>query len=420
MESIAIIGTGISGMGAGYLLRDDYDITFYEKNDYPGGHTNTLTVNEDERDIYIDSGFMVYNKKTYPNIIRLFKELGVDEMETTMSFSVQHIPSGLEWSGSGLSGLFAQRKNLVSPRFWNLIRQMYLFNHQAGEVLDDSRYALYTAQQYVSEKGYGDDFLNKYLMPMCAAVWSTSPERILEFPIVTLVRFFKNHGFLGFLTHFQWYTLNGGSRTYRDKLLSHFKGKMQLNNPAAKVAREDVGVSVVDSKGEKKVFDKVIMACHSGQALRILDQPTDLEANLLGKIKYQDNKATLHNDQNVMPKLKRAWASWNYRVDAGKEGGVRPGNIYYMNMLQKVSQKKDYFISIDDRGLIDKRKIVKEIDYEHPLFDVEAVEAQKELPRLNETGPVYFCGAYFKYGFHEDGFTSGINVAKRIAGEDIW
>jgi predicted NAD/FAD-binding protein len=420
MERIAIIGTGISAMGAAYFLKDRYDITFYEKEDYPGGHTNTLTVNEDGRDIYIDSGFMVYNKKTYPNVIRLFEELQIEEIETTMSFSVQHIPSGLEWSGNGLGGLFAQRKNLFSLKFWSLLKAMVRFNHQASEVLDDSKYSGYSVGEYVSEKGFGEDFLQKYLMPMCAAIWSTIPEKVLDFPIVTLVRFFKNHGFLGFLTHFQWYTLKGGSRTYRDKIMAHFKGKVHLNTPVMKVSRNNDNVDVIDAKGRTDTFDKVIIACHSDQALKLLEKPTDLEHELLGKIKYQKNKATLHTDEKVMPKLKRAWSSWNYRIDHDGKGRICPGNIYYMNLLQKVSQKKNYFISIDDRGLIDPSTIIKEIDYEHPLFDIDAVNAQAELPRLNENGLVYFCGAYFKYGFHEDGLTSGMNVARAITGETIW
>jgi len=420
MEKIAIIGTGISGMGAGYLLRNEYDITFYEKNDYPGGHTNTLTVDEDGKDIYVDSGFMVFNKKTYPNIIRLFDELKVDEIKTTMSFSVQHIPTGLEWSGDGLNGLFAQRKNIFSLRFWNLLKQMYKFNHEASEVLDNEMFDSYTMQRYVDEKGYGEDFLYKYLMPMCAAIWSADPARILEFPVTTLVRFFKNHGFLGFLTHFQWYTLKGGSRTYRDKILDHFKGKVHLNIPITKISKVGNGVEITDNSGNSTVYDKVIVACHSDQALKILDKPTDLEYNLLSKVRYQHNKATLHNDADVMPKIKRAWASWNYRVDQGQDKNISPGNIYYMNKLQKVSERRDYFVSIDDKGLIRKDKILREIEYEHPLFDLESMKAQKDFHKLNESGPIYFCGAYFKYGFHEDGFTAGINVAKRIAGDDIW
>lgn len=420
MESIAVIGTGISGMGAGYLLHDQYDITFYEKNDYPGGHTNTLTVDEDGEDIFIDSGFMVFNHKTYPNIIKLFAELDVEPVGTDMSFSFQHIPSGLEWKGTGFDNLFVQRKNIFNLRFIRMLLAVDKFGKSADEILDDERYASYTLGQYVKAQGINEDVLYHFMVPMSSAIWSCPPEKILDFPLVTLVRFFKNHGFIGLNTQSQWYTLKGGSRTYRDKILAHFQGKVRLNSAVVKISRQEHQVKVVDAGGNSELFDKVVVAAHADQALKMLDHPTDQQTYLLERMSYQPNRADLHTDSNVMPNIRKAWASWNYRLDEKDDGSLVPANVYYMNDLQKVSQKYDYFISIDDKGLIDRNAVIHSVDYEHPLFDMEAVRAQKHLPCLNDHGPIYFCGAYFRYGFHEDGFISAIDVARRIGGERVW
>lgn len=420
METMAIIGTGISGMGVGYLLRDQYDITFYEKNDYPGGHTNTLTVQEEGQDVFIDSGFMVFNHRTYPNIVRLFRELDVETVATDMSFSFQHIPTGLEWKGTGFNNLFVQRKNIFNWRFIRMLFAVDQFGKSADEILSDERYEAYTLGQYVKTKAINEDLLYHFMVPMSSAIWSCPPEKILDFPLVTLVRFFKNHGFIGLNTQSQWYTLKGGSRTYRDKILAHFQGKIHLKTPAVKVTCWDGQARVVDEGGNGRVFDKVVIAAHADQALKMLDQPSDQQRCLLEKLRYQPNRADLHTDASVMPKIRRAWASWNYRLDEKEDGSLVPANVYYMNELQKVSQQRDYFISIDDKGLIDPHAVIKSVGYEHPLFDMEAVKAQKELPCLNKHGPIYFCGAYFRYGFHEDGFMSAIDVARRIGGERVW
>ena len=258
METIAIIGTGMAGMAAGYFLKDEFQIVFYEKNSYPGGHTNTLTIDEDGRPVYIDSGFMVYNEITYPNLTRLLKELDVSTAATSMSFSFSHLPSGLEYCGTGINGLFAQRKNILNPRFIRMLAAMHRFNREAPKVLRDSKYQAYTLEEYVNEKNYGEDFFDKYFLPMSSAVWSTPPDLMLKFPAVTLVRFFKNHGFLGLRTHYQWRTVVGGSKEYRDKILRCFKDRVFLKRPAVKILRERGKVSVCDEGGTKTVYDKVI------------------------------------------------------------------------------------------------------------------------------------------------------------------
>jgi predicted NAD/FAD-binding protein len=422
MKSIAIIGTGIAGMSAAYFLKDKYDITFYEKADYVGGHTNTVTIKADDEDVFVDTGFMVYNEITYPNLTRFFYELEVPTMPTTMSFSVQHMPSGLEYSGAGLRGLFGQWTNLFNPGFWSLLLAMSRFNREATEVLIGDKYRYHTVANYVKDKKLGHDFLHKFLIPMSSAVWSSPPERILDFPIVTLVRFFKNHGFLGLRGHYQWRTIPGGSRIYRDRLMQFFPGKVLLGNMAMEVVREFNKVSVFDINGYKKTYDYAVMACHADQALRLLGgKATPAEQWLLKEFQYHHNRAILHTDASVMPKTRNLWSSWNYRIGSNSNNGrLLPSTIYYMNSLQKVSKKKDYFVSINDHGDVDPKKILWQAEYEHPLFSLQAIRAQEDLPKLNVGGPLYFCGSYFRYGFHEDAFNSGLDVARAITGERLW
>ncbi|MCA9400975.1 MAG: FAD-dependent oxidoreductase [Candidatus Omnitrophica bacterium] len=420
-EQLAIIGSGISGMAAAYFLRDKYSITFFEKNNYFGGHTNTLTVDDEGEEIFIDSAFMVYNEMTYPLLTKLFKQLGVVTKATDMSFSVQHLPSKLEYTGTGFNGLFIQRRNLVNPRHYRMLMDIHRFNQESVEVLNKEEYQSYTIEQYIKERRYGQDMLHKYLVPMSSAVWSTPPSMMLRFPILTLVRFFKNHGFLGLTTHYQWRTVEGGSRQYRDQIVSTIKPKIHLNTPIEKIFREKDKVRVVDHRGHRTVFDKVILAAHADESFYMLGDPTDLERNLLARFRYHPNKATLHRDAAVMPRRKGAWSSWNYRIKENDQGEAQPSTIYHMNSLQQVSQKNNYFISINDDNDADPNKIIWETTYTHPLYNVEAMRAQQDLPGLNQqNNNTYFCGAYFRYGFHEDGLMSGMNVAQAISGEEIW
>ncbi len=412
MEKIAIIGTGIAGMGCAHLLQHKYDLTIFEKDNYVGGHTNTLTVDEDGTPVYMDTGFMVFNYETYPNLCKLFEEIKAPVKKTDMSFSVQHVPSSLEYCGSGLDGLFAQRKNLFSLRYIKMLMQISRFNKESVNALDDPAYENYSIKQFVDKFGFGEDMLWKYLVPMSAAVWSTPMEKMLDFPALTLIRFFKNHGFLGLNTQHQWYTLQDGSQSYRKILIEPFKNRIQTSNAAIKVTRQAGKAVVHTADGNKHIFDKIIFACHGDHALKLLDEPTTLEQNLLSNFKYQQNIATVHTDESIMPKNKKVWSSWNYRIEE-RNGELLPTTIYWMNSLQGVSKKKNYFVSIGALpGSIDKTKIIQQIDYEPPLFDVPAIQAQQELHKLNEEGPLYYCGSYFKYGFHEDGYASAVNLCK--------
>jgi predicted NAD/FAD-binding protein len=420
MEKIAIIGTGIAGMGCAHFLHRNYDITMFEKNEYIGGHTNTVMVNEEGKQIPIDTGFMVFNHVTYPNLLRLFGELQVPTKKTSMSFSVQHLPTGLEYAGTSLNHLFAQRRNLFSPHFILMLKQIDRFNKESLEVLENPRYDSYTLEQYIEEKNFGREMLEKYLVPMSSAVWSTPPDLMVRFPAKALIRFFQNHGFLGLNTQHQWYTIDGGSQVYREKLIAPFREKIHVKTPVVNVHRIERKTEIVTADGSRALFDKVILASHADESLAMLDQPTELEQKLLSAFSYQVNSATLHTDTSVMPKKKLAWSSWNYRIRPNS--GTQPitSTVYWMNSLQNMSKRRNYFLNINDREAVRKDTVLWEMDYTHPVFSLEASRAQKDLPKLNEHGPIYFCGSYFRYGFHEDAFTSAVELCKTITGTRTW
>lgn len=423
MKSLAIIGTGIAGLGSAHFLHDRFDLTVFEQGDYVGGHTNTITVDEQGRPVPIDTGFMVFNHVTYPNLTRLFRELGVATKPTEMSFSVQHTPSGLEYNGSSVNQLFGQRRNLVSPRHWRMLMAINRFNDEAVAALDDPRWAGHTLGEYVRERGYGDDMLNRYLVPMSGSVWSTPPEKMLDFPAMTLLRFWHNHGFLGMRTQHPWRTVVNGSQSYVAKITEPFRDRVQLRNGAVRVERRGARALVTTRDGVAHGFDKVILACHADEALALLEDPTEAEWRLLRAFRYQRNIATLHTDPSFMPRTRRCWASWNYRIDRAADGSEMPTIHYWMNSLQGVSEREDYFVSLNCHDRVAPERVIRRIDYTHPLFDRAAVAAQAELPALNRIGPdqtTYYAGAWFRYGFHEDGFTSGLECARAVTGEAIW
>jgi predicted NAD/FAD-binding protein len=372
---------------------------------------------------------MVYNEVTYPNLTRLFRDLAVETKPSCMSFSVQHVPSGLEYCGSSLNQLFSQRRNICNGRFIRMLLQISRFNRDAVEALQHSEVDGQTLGEYASARGYGQDFLDCYLLPMSSAIWSTPAAGMLEFPASTLLRFFHNHGFLGMYTQHPWRTVSGGSHSYVAKLVAPFRQKIRLKQRVARVIRGSAGVKVVTESRESENYDGVILACHADQALELLDNPTPRERRLLGKFRYQPNRATLHTDAAVMPRTQRAWASWNYRMDASgpgsadEAGAMRASTIYWMNRLQGVSESENYFVSINDPGLVDPQKILNIIDYEHPIFTLDAIQAQNDLPKLNRVEPdngVFFCGSYFKYGFHEDALNSALGLCALLLQEPLW
>lgn len=295
-----------------------------------------------------------------------------------------------------------------------MLLEITRFNKISVEILDNPAYQNHSLQQYITEFKFSDDMLWKYLIPMSSAVWSTPMDKMLDFPVVSLIRFFKNHGFLGLNTQHQWYTLQNGSQSYRELLIKPFKEKIHINNAVISVRRENEKTILRFKDGTEKEFDKVIIATHADQALKLLDKPTADEQTLLSSFAYQKNVATIHTDESVMPKNKKVWSSWNYSIKTinGKE---TPTTIYWMNRLQGVSEHKNYFVSINAfPGSIDKNKLIREIEYEHPLFDLSAMRAQKDLHKLNIQGPIYYCGSYFKYGFHEDAYASAVKLCENI------
>ncbi|MDF3819887.1 FAD-dependent oxidoreductase [Leptospira sp. 96542] len=419
-EKLAIIGSGVSGLGTAYFLKENFDITIFEAGGYVGGHTNTVDVDEDGTMIPIDTGFIVFNHVTYPNLLRFFNKESIPTKKSDMSFSVQHDPTKLEFCGSGLNGLFAQRKNLFSPKYIKMLLEINRFNTNAPAILEDPKFDEWDLGRYMKEFGYGNDILQNYLIPMSSAVWSTPHDQMLAFPAKTLVRFFYNHGFLGLNTQHQWYTVDGGARNYVRKILNFMEGRVRLNCPVKQVNRLEGKVQVILADGKSEIFDKVVMATHGHTSAKLLGNPTALEKELLPIFKYQNNTATLHTDPSDMPKTRRSWSSWNYKMVNKPNGDFAPFTIYWMNRLQNVSKKKNYFVTINDPGRVKEECIIKQIDYEHPLFSVETASAQKRLPQLNETGPIYYVGAYFRYGFHEDGFLSAVNLSESILKRDPW
>jgi len=415
-ERVAVIGSGIAGMGAAWQLRHNADITLIERESRPGGHTNTVFVEEDGAQIPIDTGFIVFNHATYPNLVRLFEELRVDTKPAEMSFSVQHEPTGLEYNGMGLNKLFAQRGNIFKPRFYFLIAQIMRFFRVARKALQNPASLECTVEEFTRQHGLSQDFLDLYLVPMSSAVWSTEPGKMREFPALSLIRFFQNHGFLGVDTHYPWFTVSGGSQSYRKKILAALD-PVRLPAKVVEVRENTTSSRVKLEDGSDLDFDRVIIATHADEALAMLAEPDELQSRLLPACGYQKKIASLHTDKSVMPQTRRAWASWNYRIQRDASGQSEATTHYWMNALQGVSQKRDYFVSVNGSDSIRPESILYQTTYEHPVYTLEAMKAQRDLPKLNTCSPsqrVFFCGSYFRHGFHEDAYSSAVDLASAL------
>jgi uncharacterized protein len=401
-------------MSCAARLHPQVELTLFESGREPGGHTHTVDVPEDGAALPVDTGFMVYNETTYPLLTRLFKDLGVETMATDMSFGVQFRPDGIEYCGSSLWQVFAQRRNLLRPRFIGMIREILRFNKLAAAALEDPDILELTLEGFVRRHGFSRTFLDWYLVPMTSAIWSTPPDEMLRFPAHTLLRFMFNHGLLGLNTHHQWRTVKGGSRQYRDKLIAPFRDRIRCACPVVAVRRTGSSVQVRDAGGAEHHFDKVVLATHADTALSLIENPTPAEARLLACFPYAKNTITLHRDTTVMPERRHAWASWNYRVDALPDGRRQASTHYWMNALQQVPSAHQVIVSVNEPGVVDRAKVYREFNFDHPMFSQQAVAAQFELPILNENRSLYFCGSYFRYGFHEDGILSGHAAAERV------
>jgi predicted NAD/FAD-binding protein len=420
-ERLAVIGGGIAGLGAAWLLRKRYDVTVFERERHIGGHSNTVEVEENGRRVPIDTGFMVFNKVTYPYLVRLFDELRVPIKPTEMSFSVRNDELDIEYNGMGLNRVFAQRANLVRPRFLKLLAQIMRFFRVANASLDDESLEKMSLDEFVRRHRLGDDFLRLYLVPMSASIWSITPGGALDFPAATLVRFFHNHGFLGVTTHHPWFTVDGGSREYVKRMLADLP-RTHASSPVASVEASADQATVRTKDGAAHTFDRVILAAHADESLALLQSPTPLQEKLLSAFRYQANETLLHTDATVMPQRKLAWAAWNYRMEPSGEG-ERPSTHYYMNRLQGVSDRENYFVSLNYADRIDPEKVLWRTNYTHPIFDRGALMAQHHLPSINAESPdqrIFFCGSYFRYGFHEDALASGVQCAHAVCGEDPW
>jgi predicted NAD/FAD-binding protein len=418
VDKIAVIGSGIAGLGCAHFLQHRAEITVFEAGDYVGGHSNTIAIDEaDGGKAVLDTGFMVYNEVTYPLLTRLFAELDVPTKPTEMSFSVQHRPSGVEWNGTSLSALFAQRRNLFNLRHWKFLIQLNRFNKEAVAALDDSKWAEMTLAEYVDARGYGQDFLERYLIPMSSAVWSTPPEQMVLFPAMTLLRFWHNHGFLGLGSQHPWRTVDGGAREYVQRLIAPFRDRIRVSTPVRSVHLSERGLVGVESADGIETFDKVIFATHADQALKLLADPSPLQRELLAPFAYQANSVRVHTDPKFMPEKRRCWASWNYRSESESDTSIH----YWMNSLQGVSDKENYFVSLNVGDRVPDAASKRALDYDHPLFDLAAIKAQRRLPQLNYTsGATFFCGSYFRYGFHEDAFKSAVDLCSVLVEGNPW
>lgn len=410
--NIAIIGSGISGLTSAYLLNRSHEITLFEAGDWIGGHTHTIEVTVDGQRYAVDTGFIVFNDWTYPNFIRLLGQLGVGFKPTEMSFSVTDPDSGLEYNGNNFNSLFAQRRNLLSPGFWGMLRDILRFNKEALRDLDEHRIAADTTlDQYLKAGGYGERFILHYIVPMGAAIWSMSMADMLGFPLQFFVRFFKHHGLLSVGNRPQWCVIEGGSSAYIAPLTASFKDKIRLNCPVTRVEREADGVVIHSPAGSER-FDKVVFACHSDQALQLLAEPSAAELSILGALPYADNEIVLHTDTHLLPKQKLAWASWNYRL--GAAGHTRATVTYDMNILQGIQSDTTFCVSLNQSAGISPFKVLAKYTYAHPQFSLKAVAAQGRWEELNGAQHTYYCGAYWANGFHEDGVVSALRVARSL------
>ena len=422
-KRIAVIGSGISGLSAAYHLRNQADVTLFEAGTYFGGHTHTVDVTlPSPRGIVthgVDTGFLVFNERTYPGLIGLFAELQVQTSTSDMSFSVQTPRASgqraMEWSGSNLNTVFAQRSNLFSPTFLGMLRDVLRFNTLANALADrgQDHALMQPLGEFLDTHKFGSAFRHWYLLPMLGCIWSCPTDQMLQFPVATMVRFCHNHGLIQVVNRPQWFTVTGGAKHYVEKLLQHIP-RTHLQTPVKRIERNGSEARVFTASGSED-FDGVVLACHADQALSLLAQPTPQEQALLGAIRYHPNKAVLHTDTSVMPKKKLAWAAWNYEraTDLGLESS-RVCLHYWINRLQPLPFSEDVVVSLNPVRAIDPSKVLGEYDYAHPVFDLDAIKAQSQLPSLQGQQNTWYAGAWMGYGFHEDGFKAGRDAALEI------
>ena len=412
---IGIIGSGISGLVAAYLLQPQHDVTVYEQNDYVGGHSRTIEVDDRGRRVPVDTGFIVYNERNYPLLTKLFRHLGVDTLDSDMSFGVS---VGDGWLEYGSKGLFAQTRNLVRPDFWRMLGDTLRFNRRALALL--GRRDDLTLRKFLVELDAGEWFRRYYLQAMGAAIWSCSVETILDYPAQPFLQFFENHGLLTINGHPQWRTVKGGSRAYVEKLTAGFRDHIHAGRGARRVRRQDGRVSIEDAAGDERAFDHVIFACHADQALALLNAPSAAETEILGAFRYQANRAVTHRDASFMPKRRACWSSWVYLAETRDDVKDVVSLSYWMNRLQSLETELPVIVTLNPAREPDPALVVEEHMFDHPVFTLAALRAQRRIDEIQGAGNVWHCGAYQRHGFHEDGLMSGVAVAQRLGAVLPW
>ena len=412
---LAIVGTGIAGMTAAHLLHGEHDLTIYEAGEYIGGHTNTVEVEREGMTYAVDTGFIVFNDWTYPNFIGLLDRLGVASQPSDMSFSVRCEETGLEYNGTSLNRLFAQRRNLLRPSFYRMIRDILRFNRESVKLLDEPGPGP-SLRAYLEQNRYSPPFIRNYIIPMAGAIWSAGPSAIWRYPARYLVQFFKNHGMLSVDARPTWRVITGGSQRYVEKLVRPFRERIRLQSPVEAIIRDSHGVEVRshDRAGTSHTarFDGVVLACHSDQALALLADPSPLERDILGAIRYQANEAILHTDRSLLPRRRRAWAAWNYHLLPTPADRVLV--TYHMNTLQRLRASCDFCVTLNRPDAIDPAQVLKRITYHHPVFTPEAIAAQQRHREINGQRRTWYCGAYWGFGFHEDGVKSAMMACESL------
>jgi predicted NAD/FAD-binding protein len=414
---IAVIGSGISGLTAAYLLQQKHEVTVFEAANRLGGHTATIDVEYKDEKHQIDTGFIVFNDWTYPNFKKILSQLNVAYQPTSMGFSVTSEGNGLEYSGQNLNTLFAQRRNLFSVKHWRMIQDILRFNKESLiDIESGDEFSQMTLGEYLKVKKYSNTFIDYYLIPMGAAIWSATIEVMQKFPLQFFVRFFRNHGLLSVKNRPQWHVIKGGSKSYIEPLIKNFKDNIRLNFPIKEVIRKNDHVIVVGKNNEAHQFDQVVIASHSDQALSVLKDSTQAEQTVLGNIAYQPNEVVLHTDISLLPKRQQTWSSWNYRLvdDPERIKSIPPVLTYNMNILQGLKSKHTFCVTLNKTESIASEKIIGTYHYDHPVFSFEAINAQKHWKDINGVNRTWFCGAYWGNGFHEDGVVSAVRVAAEL------
>jgi uncharacterized protein len=408
---IAVIGSGISGMVSARILSKAHDVTVLEAADYIGGHTHTVDVEVGGEKHAVDTGFIVFNRKTYPNFDRILNELGVESHETKMSFSIKCDKTGLEYNGTSPNGLFAQRRNLLRPSFWRMLRDIMRFNREGIAFLNEHDNESMSVGEFLKERKYSRQFAENYLMPMGCAVWSCPFETFEEFPIRFICEFYHNHGFLQIRDRPMWRTIKGGSRTYIEQITKPYRDRIRLNCPVQSVSRSEGSVRVKTADSDEE-FDEVVFACHSDTALQILDDADDLERELLSAFPYSQNSAVLHTDTSVLPKKRRAWAAWNYHLTHDRQASASV--TYDMSILQHIKSDHEFCVTLNEDNAVDPSKVLGTYQYSHPIFTLNRSTIQARHTEVIRRRRTSFCGAYWRNGFHEDGVVSALAVTDRF------